>query len=71
MASPDDGPDGAGAVVGFDENVEIIDFYRLFQLAPTYDEFGTSAGFNLPVEVVERIAPRDIGPYREVVQLFR
>ena len=64
-------PSGGGAVVGFDENVEIVDFYRLFQLAPTQNETGFPPRFDLPVEVVERIAPEDIGPYREVVQLFR
>lgn len=64
-------PAGPGSVVGFDENVEILDFYRLFQLAPTNNEIGFPPIFDLPVEVVERIAPPDIGPYREVVQLFR
>ncbi len=64
-------PTGGDAVSGYDENVEIVDFYRLFQLAPTTNEAGLPPLFDLPVEVVERLDSEDLGPLREVVQLFR
>ncbi|MEM7752305.1 MAG: pilus assembly protein TadG-related protein [Pseudomonadota bacterium] len=64
-------PRGSAQVNGFDDNVEIVDFYRLFQLGPTENEAGFPPRFDLNVEVVERIPTADIGPYRAVVQLFR
>ncbi len=64
-------PTSGDPVSGIDENVEIVDFYRLFQLAPTTNEAGFPPLFDLPVEVVERLDPEDLGPLREVVQLFR
>ncbi|MEM7718876.1 MAG: Tad domain-containing protein [Pseudomonadota bacterium] len=64
-------PSGGNAVVGFDEDVPIIDFYTLFQLAPTENVGGFPQRFDLNVEVISRIPVEDIGSYREVVQLFR
>ncbi len=64
-------PTGGDTVSGFDENVEIVDFYQLFQLAPTTNEVGLPPLFDLPVEVVRRLDSEDLGPLREVVQLYR
>ena len=65
------GPAGDGGVTGFDTDVEIVDFYRLFQLAPVTDETDDPPRFELHVEVVDRLSAGDIGRNREVVQLFR
>ncbi|MEO1538157.1 MAG: hypothetical protein AAFR73_10540 [Pseudomonadota bacterium] len=56
------------SVVGFDENVEVIDFYRLFQLGPTENVSGLPERFDLNVEVVERL---EIPATRKLVQLYR
>ncbi len=64
-------PTGGDTVSGYDEDVEIVDFYRLFQLAPTTNEVGLPPLFDLPVEVLQRLDAEDLGPLREVVQLFR
>ncbi|MEO0917188.1 MAG: hypothetical protein AAFY31_09445, partial [Pseudomonadota bacterium] len=64
-------PSGGNTVVGFDEDIPIIDFYTLFQLEPTDNVGGFPQRFDLNVEVIERIPVEDIGNYREVVQLFR
>lgn len=64
-------PTSGDTVSGFDEDVEIVDFYRLFQLAPTNDEVGLPPLFDLPVEVVERLDVDDLDSLRDVVQLFR
>ena len=64
-------PESGNTVTGFDENVEIVDFYRLFQLGPTTNEVGLPPLFDLPVEVVERIPLEDLAPLRRVVQLYR
>ena len=61
-------PRRGNTVVGYDENVRIVDFYRVFQLSPTEETF---PGFNLNVEIIERLELEDVGPVREVVQLFR
>jgi hypothetical protein len=62
--------DGAG-VTGNDTDVPIVAYYRLFQLAPVTQEFGVPPVFDLHVEVIERLEANEVGPYREVVQLFR
>ena len=64
-------PASGGDVVGFDEDIQIIEFYRLFQLGPTENEVGFPPQFDLNVEVVERIDVEDIGPFRQFVQLYR
>ncbi len=62
---------GGVRVVGNDDDVEIVDFYRLFQLAPTENSTGLPPRFDLNVEVVERIDIQDIPGGRTVVQLYR
>ncbi len=69
-------PSGGDPVIGSDQNVEIIDFYRLFQLGPTNNEVGLPPLFDLPVEVVDSFPPADLQdelgrPLNTVVQLFR
>lgn len=64
-------PGGSAQVNGFDDDVEIVEFYRLFQLGPTENESGFPPRFDLNVEVIERIPVSDIGAFRQVVQLFR
>ncbi len=64
-------PASGDSVVGYDDDIEIVDFYRLFQLGPTEAETGLPPQFDLNVEVIERIPPENIGPYQNVVQLFR
>ncbi|MGR3512767.1 MAG: pilus assembly protein TadG-related protein [Paracoccaceae bacterium] len=62
---------GRDAVVGFEQDVPIVDFYSLFQLGPTTNVTGLPERFDLNVEVIERIAPEDIETTQTVVQLFR
>ena len=63
-------PSGSGSVVGFEQDVPIVDFYRLFQLGPTENVSGLPERFDLNVEVIERVDPSSLGG-RTVVQLFR
>ena len=64
-------PSGSQSYVGFEQDVRIEDFYRLFQLGPTENVAGSPERFDLNVEVIERVDPATLGTSRTVVQLFR
>ena len=64
-------PASGDTVVGFEQDVPIVDFYNLFQLGPTENVSGLPESFDLNVEVIERLDPGTIGTPRTVVQLFR
>lgn len=64
-------PSSGAVVTGSSSDVEIIEYYRVFQLGPTENELGLPPIFDLNVEIVERIPLDALGTNRQVVQLVR
>jgi|GEM_PF-5909215 len=62
---------GENEVRGNAENVEILDYYRLFLLSPADASLLGGSIYDLNVEVVQRFNVEEVPRYRQVVQLYR